>query len=76
MVYPARVSDVTSSGQACNISRTGSNRRRNIGLVLALACAAAAAAVLLLHAPVISRIGVGVLALAAGVYLFQVKEKT
>ena len=62
--------------QACNISRKGSNRRRNTGIVVAALALAAAIAVVVLRAPLGWIIGVGVLALAAGEYLFQVKEKT
>ncbi len=44
--------------------------------MLTVAVIACAVAVVVAHAPPISRIGVGVLALAAGEYLFQVREKT
>lgn len=64
------------AAQACNISRRGANRRRNIGIVLAIATAASAVAVVVAGAPFLSRVGVGVIALIAGEYLFQVKEKT
>jgi len=70
------VAQATSEARACNISRRGSNRRRNIGIVLAVAAVGAAVAVVIAHAPLVSRIGAGVLALIAGEYLFQVREKT
>ena len=67
---------VEGAAQACNISKRGAKKRSTIGLVLAAAAAIGAAAVVFMHAPLASRIGTGAVAWIAGIYLFQVKEKT
>jgi hypothetical protein len=65
-----------AAAPACNISRRGASKRSRIGIVLAIAAAIGAVAVVVMHAPLASRIGVGAIAWIAGIYLFQVKEKT